>query len=415
MPAPYHGTVDYTIPDTPTGVDDTTGLLRLDTIINNIDPDGTSVDVESFIGNQTLLDGGVFGKLLRILRVHLEDMKNRNELTESMAGEVYSNFITHALSGSLEFLFKNEELKQTGKQRSIDMILGMLDIENKKLLKEQSQEELKLKEFSLKFLMPKEHESLTEKIELQHIEHQIKDFYKSDMQPIEKSLLTSKSDAEAKELEIRTYYKSDIQPVEKTLVDDSHSANLKKLDIAAIDEDIKEYYRDNIQEQEKLTIVAKRAIAEKELLVKTKEVDIADKQLGLKQYELDNIMPQQLLDMQASTCGKNKECDIKSYYYTNIQPEEKELAKAKAFQEVVNAGNYVSANSLPTKRIAQLVKQTDIYEEQRKSYDFTRFQKLLDTQLNYHAMIFPDLENPSAFAFANDTNVNAVYNELKPD
>jgi len=116
----------------------------------------------------------------------------------------------------------------------------------------------------------------------------------------------------------------------------------------------------------------------------------------------------------AQTCIASKECDIKGYYFDNIQPEEKELTKAKAFNEKVLAGSYVAGDSMAQKKIDQMAIQSDLYVRQIASFDDKKFQSLLDTQVNYAAMIFADTEEtPQILVMGKEDAVKTTYEKLQ--
>jgi len=60
-------------------------------------------DWDSVVGEKTLEDGGKVGDLLLLTRAHLKDAKRKGEVTERMAGEVYSAAITEAIRSAITF------------------------------------------------------------------------------------------------------------------------------------------------------------------------------------------------------------------------------------------------------------------------------------------------------------------------
>ncbi len=62
-----------------------------------------SVDWSAIVGNKTLEDGGHFGDLMELGRLHIEDSKYKGELTEQDAGQVYGALMTTAITQSINF------------------------------------------------------------------------------------------------------------------------------------------------------------------------------------------------------------------------------------------------------------------------------------------------------------------------
>jgi len=575
MPIPYHGDTDYTIDDLDTGVDDSNALDSLKDIIDKIDPDGYTVSIDELVGDKTLENGGALGDILELLRLHINDMKNKSELTSQMTGQVYSAMIQQALTSAIDFLYRSKDMQQLDKQRSLDLVKKMFDIELSKLNNDDVQTKRKLDIFNLKFLKPLEHEQMIEQIEGLHVEHnikqyeldellpidkdtkeytlnntmpvqnaltneqmyktiaekdltdaeryiksyyndemqpiekdilnnqkktgdidvEIKDYYKEDMQPIEKSILDYQRDTAAKDLDAKEYYNSYMQPIEKDILEEQELVqhkdneikqyyidNIQPLEkdeleekellankenavkqyyidemqpveklmlddehcIKSTDCAIKMYYKDNIQQKEfeltekevdlKTEQIAlehqKTLIAEKDLDLKIKELSLRDKEieltgkeLDLKEYEFDEMMPlrKELLNNQSLLTGKQAcvqqaECDIKNYYHNDIQPYERDLAHAKAFQEEVMAGNYTIEDSMAKKKIDLMNTQQILYERQTLSYDDHKWQKLLETQTNYQSMIYADFVGvPEVLTYALNDHVKTVYSKLNPD
>jgi len=483
-----HTLTSYSLSDYDTGIDLQPALDALESLMGEIDVSGEQVDILTIVGEQTLLNGGYLGKLLRLIRVHIQDMKQRGELTENESGIAIVTLMQEAMNEAMEFPFKNIQLKQDGKKKSIDAIREMIAIEKLKIDSANSELLRKETEFNLEFILPSNHQVLTEEIIAKHITHEISTYNLDNLLPADLTsknkdhilqddkhnenlknivllddnhdlntkdltlkddkhseslkgqiLQTDAHNKEITELEIRDYYHDNIQPKELIAINDKHDESLKGQILQTdahnkevVELEIREYYHDNIQPEEKLTIIAQRIIAqkealikeqdllirakelilagkkielaekdiimrEKEIAIKLKELDvmiaeiaIKQKELQIKAYELSTILPAQVAKMTQETCVLTKECAIKDYYHINIQPEEKTLTKAKAFIEQTLAGSFVAADSMPQKKINQMVKQTELYTRQILSYNDKKYQALLDTQVNYAAMIFAD-------------------------
>jgi len=57
----------------------------------------------NIVGEKTLDVGGMVGDLLTVVRAHIKDAKEKGELTEKSAGEVYSTAISQSVSQALQF------------------------------------------------------------------------------------------------------------------------------------------------------------------------------------------------------------------------------------------------------------------------------------------------------------------------
>ncbi len=479
MPIPYHGEGSADISSLDTGLVFSDGISTVNELLGSIDSSETPVVFSDMVGEQTLEDGGHLGSLLRLLRVHLDDMKERQELTADIAGQVYSNMITSAMNSSLEFIFRAFESGQKNKTLAIELLAKSLDAESGIISNASLELERKAKEYAHEVLQPLEREQLIEAIEGLHIDHSkgqyelntllpdqhgintstkakidyetstlmldqhkmneteldVKEYYYDNIQPVELDLATKSAtmkqaeiDMSGKELDIRSYYHSDIQPEEKlTIIAEREIAeknvDLKQLEIDVAGKDlllrgkeldIKTYYYENIQPEEMASLAAEREIRQR-------EIDVKEKEIAIKEYELSSILPSQVALNSAQTCTAQKDCDIKSYYNSTIQPLEKKVSEAKAFQEYVNAGSTDGTNSfnneesLPYKRIIQLDKQTELYDRQYISYDDTKYQRLLETQVNFAGIIFADAETQEALVgFADKNPIIDTYNALKP-
>ncbi len=641
MGTPYHDSPVYDIDAFDTGISDTSAIVKLQSIIDKIDTTGMTVEEGDLIGDATLTNGGVYGDLLRLMRLHINDAKDNNELTEENAGEVYAKMMETALGGSIDFLFRRLETKRVDKLASFDLIKSLYESNKIKLNTEQDQVLRKKSMFELDYLMPLEREQLIETIENLHIEHQgksiandtasfnladilpkeadkltkgnlllddehlakvreldirtfyrdnieveehtklvkgntllddehlakvkeldirnyyrdnieveeysklvkgnkllddehlakakeldirtfyrdnieveehtklikgntlltdehnlkvtelnTKEYYRSSMQPVEKSILDNSYTLGTIENGIKTYYRDSIQPeelvkltsevsnvdsdtalkaydlnttkpLESTLLDDKHCSNILEMnirkyyattimpieasikenerDLGAVEILIRTYYKDHIQplemgiKEKELELEAKKIeIAEKDILLRGKEIELKQKELEVKTYELEHLLPVQVAHEQADTdriialknklvaelCIVSKDCDIKTYYNSNIQPWEARIAEAKAYTEEFAAGgdgsgdNFVYDNSMSKNKIDQMKKQTELYDRQKWSYDERKYQKLLDIQVNYSAMVFADADLPAPLTLSTDGEIEPIRTAL---
>jgi hypothetical protein len=332
-------------------------------IIENIDTAGETVEEIDLIGSATLSDGGVYGDMLRLIRLHINDAKDNNELTESNAGEVYSNMMSAALSASIDFLFKRVESKRLDKATSLSLVRSLYDSSKIKLDIDSEQQNRKKSLFELKYILPLEREKLMETVEGMHIEHlgktimnntasyNLSDILTKQSEKLtkENTLLDDEHGSKVKELDIRTYYASNMQPVEKsilsnqdgklafeltsllpkesdklskgnTLLDDKHSSEVKELEIRT-------YYKDNIQVKESSKLTA--------------TIENIQSDTNLKVYEHDSIKPMDLVLLNDKHCSNIMELNIRKYYLQYGQRlesqllEDEHLIKSKTVSEVM--------------------------------------------------------------------------------
>lgn len=65
-----------------------------------------------------------------------------------------------------------------------------------------------------------------------------------------------------------------------------------------------------------------------------------------------------------------------------------------------------------TQQLRVLEAQEALYVRQREAFDDNKYQKLLDSQLNYNGMVFQDAATPDVLNVALEKKVNDVFNKL---
>jgi len=465
---PYHGDVQYVYEDFSSQLDSSALLDKIQEMLDNINPDDFVVSLKQLLGDGTLEDGGVYGKILKLSRVHLGVMKEENELTEESAGNAYSSLLSTSLQYSLDYLFRGVEAKSKANLDMLLMLTRLNETDRAKAEMLNAVSNAKTTAFDLEYIKPKEHELIKENIEAGHANHLISSYRLDNLLPKELESLTIKNESLTLEKSIRQYYKDNIQNEEKlSIVADRSTKEFNLNDIlpiekeilaknsssASIEQDIREYYRDDIQPEEKNNIVEDRKTKEfnlgsilpaeldilqardsamgveqgireyyasdmqpEEKLTLIANRSIAEKTLELKEYELDTMMPEQVNLLVQQVCSTEQDCKIKKYQLANIYPEEWKITVAKRVQERVNAGwtgnTFVEQNSLPYVKKDQLKKQSLLYIRQRDSYDEQKYQQLLNTQVNYASMIFADAEVPEVLEIGKGHAVTSTFNML---
>lgn len=56
--------------------------------------------------------------------------------------------------------------------------------------------------------------------------------------------------------------------------------------------------------------------------------------------------------------------------------------------------------------------QIALYTRQKDSFDDNKYQKLLEAQMNYNSMIFPEAANPVVLGISGESAVNDVFNKI---
>ena len=153
-------------------------------------------------------------------------------------------------------------------------------------------------------------------------------------------------------------------------------------------------------------------IATRKAEIEAEKLLIAKEELLIKKYELSTMLPAQVNKINGEIALMNADRLIKDAYRTTVQPHEALLAEAKAHQERINAGLVGGGTPLPTARIAQLEKQTELYDRQKSAYNDDKYQKLLDTQINYNAMVFADDPTPESLDVCKEAAIDDTYTSL---
>ena len=370
MPIPYHGQLNYNVTEETTGVDDTGIIAKINAYIDSININGSEIDPDKWYGESTIANGGVLGNLLRLLRVHINDMKDKQELSSDIAGQVYSSMIQTAISTSMQFLTADFELKQKSKLNDSSILNALIQGEQLLIDAKIKEWQRRETEFDLKVLKPLEREKLIEEVETLHIKHQV-DQYNLD------TILPDEHDKLIANRELIESQKDKVDYEVNTLMPDEHIINPHKVSL----------------------VDSETALNNARAAKVNRDKDLVDKQI----------------------CITQAECDIKNYYRLHIQPHEADLAELKAILESITAGgsgsgtSYSKNDSLPYVRIQQTKKQTELYDRQKDAYDDNKYQKLFETQMNFAGIIFADAETQEPLtAVAGATPVTHTYDALKP-
>lgn len=94
-----------------------------------------TVTFAEVVGAKTLNSGGMFGDLLKVARVNIEDSKANGELTEEAAGQVYASAVGIAMQQAVQFALTHgkaqKEIAYIASQREYQML--KIDVEKEEL------------------------------------------------------------------------------------------------------------------------------------------------------------------------------------------------------------------------------------------------------------------------------------------
>lgn len=61
------------------------------------------VDWTNVVGQKTLADGGRAGDLLQLVLIHLQHVRDENQITDGLLGEIYASTIASAINSAINF------------------------------------------------------------------------------------------------------------------------------------------------------------------------------------------------------------------------------------------------------------------------------------------------------------------------
>jgi len=326
-------------------------------------------------------DDGTKGRISKLIGLYKKELDNLIA-DKKIDKEQYGLAIIELLKMSTDYAYKSTEYADSRKDADANAISKLLQMKIDMLrLSADAQKAVYEAEdirYKTAIFNPLTRETMKEEIIKRHIEHQTQEFNLTNMLPIEKDKLLA-------ETNLLNFDLNSMKPQELLEIKEKVLASIA-------DRKAKEYYQTVIQPI---------------------EMDKVRAETDLLKFDLNSMRPQQLLDMKEKVLASIADRKVKEYYQLNIQPCEKRLTCAKATIEEINAG-VGGGTSLPTAKLAQIAVQTDLYQAEINAYEDRRRQKLLETIVNYHSMIFPDLPLPEAFDWAvNTANSKALYNLLK--
>jgi len=336
--------------------------------------DGTDpvkkVDWSNVVGDMTISDGGFFGDLLSITRVHLEDSKNRGELREEDAGVAYGTAIMESMKESIRFELneKKNQLELCFLQAQIDKLRA--DIENDACLAAaecalKTAQTLKVEEETLK--VTEETALVVEKIESENKHNEDDGIY--DQQTYKMI-----ADVEIAKTQVALDQANSIAQIDKVL---GYEYTLDADGNIVVGEDSEDGKMD----------------AEVDLIVaQEKEIPLESARRDCTTASQCAVNTQQIEKM---VC----ECDNE----TNITDSKISLNAANE--------NKLACDCCNSSKIASA--QSRLYERQIEGFNDNANQKLYDSQLQAWSMVFADTEMDAVTPSIVDTQICESYERLR--
>jgi len=84
---------------------------------------------ERIVGKKTLEDGGYIGDLLELVRKHIEDARDKGQLTDEDVGQIYASMIPNIIADGIKFEQEDviRELQIEAAQKDIELRLKQID------------------------------------------------------------------------------------------------------------------------------------------------------------------------------------------------------------------------------------------------------------------------------------------------
>ena len=409
----YHDNAIFPYVELDTNIDDANAKERLQDLIDSINPLGVEVSEEDLVGDSTLLNGGILGKILRLNRVHLEDSKDRNELSESASGEAYSRMLESSLVNSVDFLFKNQSLKISDREASAKLIHALQESKNLDLDFSKSEIERRKLQFEVNYLMPLQREQIVEDIEFLHLKHlgakinnDTSSFNLTSILPKESDKLTLSNtnlgksgvllddDHDIKDLDKvnKEFTNTSILPKEatkltkgNTILDDNH-------DLLVLDKANKSFVNTSLQPKEATLLTDKHdiqvldkanksfvntSLQPKEAIILTDKHDLNTLEKTNKSFVNTSIQPKEASLLTDKHDLNSLEKTNKSFINTNIQPKESTLLTDKHDLNTLDKTNKSFVNtSLQPKESTLLTDKHDlnILEKTNRNFVNTNIQ-----------------------------------------
>lgn len=302
----------------------------LTTLISSLRDDAIPYTFKDLVGERTLADGGVVGGLLDLSKQHITQMVNDNELSEDIAGQVYSGMLPSAIDGALKFVMGLEETKQKNISLILDKLLKIYDLGLKDSTQEQQRYAIDNLLFERDRLNALKEEDMLESIEIKHRQHE----------------------------EIVAQTNIHVYNLENTLPANTDNTTTKT-ELLDRDIDLKQHELDVTVPLKDDNIATTTVLLDKDIALKQHELvttvplkddnistttDLLDRDIALKLHELNTTVPLKDDSIATSTVLLDKDIAIKEYTRTNVMP--KEVLKTVAGTNLTDAETAIKALTL---------------------------------------------------------------------
>lgn len=98
--------------------------------------------------------------------------------------------------------------------------------------------------------------------------------------------------------------------------------------------------------------------------------------------------------------------------YANVYLASMQAVIAQSMQYVLEKKNKEVQVDNGLKQQEVMDAQIALYNRQRESFDDNKYQKLLEAQMNYNSMIFPEAANPVVLGISGESAVNDIFNKI---
>ena len=382
---------------TPVDVSSIGTSTNQDTYDNLIRPSFTNI-----IGTGTLDDGGYVGRLMQLIRVHITDMLENQELTKEVSGEVLSALLGKAITESIEFE-KHQLLSATAFAKSV----AELEVLKQEVLSSTAKSKQDIYTFT--DLMPVQKVLLEEQANVEHFKHLTEEQQAIDLNikaggtgTLSGGITLEKSLAYIERMVGETKLGNTGNGIDLTNSQEywrsvaiKSDAVLKNIEAGGTGD-----ATDPLVPTSSLPYI-KRMIEESKLGNTGNGIDLTNS-LG-KWQTISAKETSKLVEAQKDAAIlKAKELSIINGGTGNndidpsksIHAYERDMVNYKMLGEKEKAG-YISGNynpnlSLYAQQVKSMKEQTSMYSRQRKAFDDRKSQTLLDSAMKYNMMVFPD-------------------------
>jgi len=331
----------------------------LTTLISSLRDDAIPYTFKDLVGERTLADGGVVGGLLDLSKQHITQMVNDNELSEDIAGQVYSGMLPSAIDGALKFVMGLEETKQKNISLILDKLLKIYDLGLKDSTQEQQRYAIDNLLFERDRLNALKEEDMLESIEIKHRQHEeivaqtnIHVYNLENTLPANTDNTTTKTELLDRDIDLKQHELDVTVP----LKDDNIATTTVLLDK---DIALKQHELVTTVPLKDDNIATTTDLLDRDIALKLHELnttvplqddhlatttDLLDRDIALKLHELNTTVPLKDDSIATSTVLLDKDIAIKEYTRTNVMP--KEVLKTVAGTNLTDAETAIKALTL---------------------------------------------------------------------